>query len=291
MKKHSLSYIALVLIAAVCVLALTSCGNADIPRQENTTETAAPTPTQAVYTEAPDDPAVTPPAPDTTAAPVCTPEPAQTASPEPEPLPPAGPDLTAQEKIDDSFFNDAAFFGNSLVDGLHLFGGLEYGSFYAATSASVVNVEITHNVERSGGNLTLFQALTEEAHGKIYILLGINEIGFEPDYFIELYSALLERIRQLEPEADIYIMSLTPVTQACSEKSSVFNMDRIKVYNEALHALAEKCGYYYLDLCEALAGEDGFLPQEDSTDGIHLKQSKYLQWADYLRTHYADTAA
>lgn len=197
-----------------------------------------------------------------------------------------GPDLTECEAVDDEFFADAAFMGNSLVDGLHRYGGLGEGSFFAATSASVVNVDTTRNCwMESGAKATLMAALTEKQYAKIYILLGINEIGFETDYFSQLYGAMLDRIIEAEPDADIYIMSLSPITEERSGYRDVFNMERVEIYNQALYALAQEKECYYVDLCQALAGEDGFLPEEESTDGIHLKPEKYPQWADYLRTH------
>ncbi len=222
---------------------------------------------------------------------------AATETPEPESVPVpeasaepeevyAGPELSGREPVGDDFFADAAFFGNSLVEGLRYFGGLEQGSFFAATSASVVNVDATLSTcLESGEEATLIGALTERQYGKIYILLGINEIGFEPDYFAELYGAMLERIRLSEPDADIYIMSLTPVTEKMSGESEFFNMERVVLYNEALFNLALEKQCYFVDLCQALAGDDGFLPEEESTDGIHLTREKYPQWAEYLRTH------
>lgn len=259
---------------------------------------SAPTPDAAESTAAVTaDPPELSPQPETVPAAVTEPDPAPAPSPPPEPeatpepesVPEdvyAGPDLAESEPVDDAFFADAAFIGNSLVDGLYLYGGLDRGSFYAATSASVVNVETTRNsLLESGDKGTLFEAMTEKDYEKIYILLGINEIGFEPDYFSRLYGGLLDRIRQAEPEADIYIMSLSPVTEKCSESSEVFNMERIDLYNEALYALAQEKECYYVDLCQALASEDGYLPEEDSTDGIHLIPEKYPDWAEYLRTH------
>jgi lysophospholipase L1-like esterase len=211
--------------------------------------------------------------------------------PEPEQVPEdayTGPDLAQREQVDDEFFADAAFFGNSLVDGLGHFGGLEYGDFYAATSASVVNVGLTQNSQLSNGNsATLLDALTEHSYGKIYILLGINEIGFEPDYFAQLYNAVLDTIAQAEPDADIYIMSLSPVTEERSDSGELFSMERIELYNQTLYRIAEEREYYYVDLCQALADEDGYLDSDCSTDGIHLKTGEYPRWADYLRTHYA----
>lgn len=281
------------------------------PRSEETPEPAptllpeeTPEPAPTFRPEETPEPAPTPrpeetPQPVPTPRPEETPEPASEPTPEPTPKPAprptpnpsestyTGPDLVECEPVGDEFFAGTAFFGNSLVDGLRYFGGLNTASFYAATSASVVNVEVTLNSElESGEECTLFDALTEKNYGKIYILLGINEISFEPDYFCWLYGGLLDRIRVYEPSADIYIMSLSPVTEKCSQESEFFNMERITAYNSALYDLAREKECYYVDLCQALAGEDGYLPEEVSTeDGIHLIREEYPHWSEYLRTH------
>ena len=43
------------------------------------------------------------------------------------------------------------------------------------------------------------------------------------------------------------------------------------------------------NLVEALGGPDGYLPSDGSSDGVHLSAGKYLEWCDYLRTHYVPT--
>lgn len=199
-----------------------------------------------------------------------------------------GPDLAARQKVSDDFFDDAVFFGNSLVNGLELYGKMEGGDFCCATSASVISVTSTLNATLKNGGLgTLLDKMLEKEYGKIYILLGINEIGFNTEYFTEIYGEMLQRIKDAQPEAKIYIMSLTPVTKAKSDAGAPFTMDRIREYNAALYKLAEEYECYYVDLVEALADETGYLPASDSTDGVHFVVSKYPVWADYLRTHYA----
>ena len=244
--------------------------------------TIAPAPTiTAAGTDVPvvtEPPAVTdaPPAPppaEVTDSPVVTFVPPPVETPEP---PPSA----------DADFADAAFLGNSLVDGLRRFGGLEQGEFFAMESASVINIGKSKTTFLSdGGEATLLEALCEGEYGKVYVLLGINEISFAPEYFAQLYGGVLDAVIAGEPGAEIYVMSLTPVTKAKNDEGSYFTMEAVGAYNDALRALAEERGFHYIDLVDALAGEDGFLPEEDSTDGIHLTREAYPVWAEYLRTH------
>ena len=50
--------------------------------------------------------------------------------------------------------------------------------------------------------------------------------------------------------------------------------------------MAADQGYTYLNLYGALVGEDGWLPADQATDGIHFKAGKYREWAEFLRTHF-----
>ena len=199
----------------------------------------------------------------------------------------SGPDLTVQEEMDDSFFENAAILGNSLVDGLMLYSNLKTMKYFSGTSVSVVSATMTKSrTLKNGSSGTLVQALCQEQHDKIYIELGINEIGGDLDYFIRVYGNMLDTIRAAEPDADIYILSILPVTKGRSDSSPAFNMPRVNMYNEALYTLAEEKQCYYMDLCSALEGDDGYLPSDWSFDGVHLHAQYYSVWENCMRTMY-----
>ena len=97
---------------------------------------------------------------------------------------------------------------------------------------------------------------------------------------------MLDNIVSKQPDAEIYIMGITPVSKHKSTTDSTFTMDRVKLYNEALHKLAGENNCWYVDLCEGLAGSDGYLPADVTSDGVHFNASHYKVWLDYLKTHY-----
>ena len=196
-------------------------------------------------------------------------------------------DVPLAERVEDDFFSDAAIIGNSLIDGLRLYSGLTTCDYYAVTSLSVFNISSVKGIKLNNGEMgTVYQAVAQKTYGKIYILLGINEIGYDTNTFRATYADMLDRIAGLQPDADVYIMSLTPVSANKSSTSTVFTMPRIKEYNSALYSLAGEKGCYYIDLIEALADETGYLPSSATWDGVHLNAGYYKVWADYLRTHY-----
>ena len=259
LRSKNRIWIALILAA----LLLSACGAQSAP---------APTPT---------------PAP----TPAPTPEPTPEPTPAPTPAPTEAPVWTAPpepfSRVDDSFFADAAFLGNSLMDGLRLFGGLRYGDFYSGTSASVISVNTVRDARSGGGApCTRMEALLEKQYNKIYVLFGINELGFNVDSFAAIYSELLAQIAAGEPNASICVLSLTPITRARDAEDDIFTRARVMEFNAAIADMAQREGYFYLDLYSALADEEGWLPEAQATDGIHFKPSKYVEWADFLREHY-----
>ena len=212
----------------------------------------------------------------------------EATAPSPSPLAEVtGPDVPEREAVTDDYFTDAAFMGNSLMDGFRLFSGLTTCDYYAATSMTVVGADSKACITLDNGNSgTLVDGLTQKPYGKIYILLGINEIGYDVNTFIDLYGKMLDTIIAAQPDCNIYIMGLTPVSAAKSSSSETFNMTHINEYNTALHQLAADKGCYYLDLVSALAGPDGFLPADQTTDGVHFSAAVYKAWLNYVKTHY-----
>lgn len=186
------------------------------------------------------------------------------------------PDLTEQTAANDDYFKDAAILGNSLVEGLKMYSKLTTISYYSGTSMSVTSA-----------SKSALPGMLAKKYSKIYIELGINEIGENVDTFISDYGAMIDKIKAAEPDAKIYIMAILPVSQAKSTSGGSYTIERVKEYNTALYDLAKAKECYYLDDFAALVGSDGYLPADQTWDGVHLTADTYAVWENYIRTHYA----
>ena len=186
---------------------------------------------------------------------------------------PPYPALREGERMGDDFFSDAAMVGNSLVDGMMLCAGIPM-SYYGKTSGTVRMNRVSEMLQRQ--------------YGKVYIQLGINDIGGAKSAFIDGYRDIIDRIRTALPEADVYVMAITPVTKARSSEGT-FTMAKIREFNSALYDLAEEMQCWYIDCCEPLCDAEGYLPTKyGGWDGSpHLDASGYVAWAEVIRTHYA----
>ena len=184
------------------------------------------------------------------------------------------PELEEQSPAEDGFFADAAMLGNSLVDGMMLYSGLRM-DYYGGTGLTVYKNKA--------------DTLLQKRYGKIYIEFGINEVGASIDSFINAYRKIVEKIRTQQPDAQVYLMAITPVTKAKND-AGTFTMKTIGAFNEAIYALAEETGCWYLDTCGGLCDDSGYLPAAYAGwDGSpHLEAAGYKAWADLIRRYYAE---
>lgn len=189
--------------------------------------------------------------------------------------------------VDDRYFDDVVFVGDSRTQGLQLYSGLKNGRFLCAVGATAESVfsKETETTEW-GGKVPILDALASMDCGKVYIMLGINELGWpNSDTFRQQYSKMIDRIRQDHPDIVVVIESLLPVSALQEAKGSYVNNERIVQYNEILMELAEEKDCPYLNVAEAVQDENGCLQAAWNFDGVHLNPAGCTAWRTYLETH------
>lgn len=191
------------------------------------------------------------------------------------------------EAVEDTYFEDAVFLGDSRTEGFRLYSGLKTGTYLCGVGATVESV-FTKKVWPAEGKekVPLLDALAETGCGKVYLMLGINELGWsKEETFHDQYAKVIDRIREDHPDAEIILQTILPVSAKQDAKGSYVSNERIGVYNGVIRALAEEKDCALVDVAEALAGEDGCLPQNLNFDGVHLNPAGCRIWLEYLRTH------
>lgn len=273
----------------------------------------APTLTRALQSSpepspAPSAPAVTPVAPS-----IATPPPnAQSAVPvlpeetaPAESAPPADEttgsyDYTqpapASETAALSYFSDALFIGDSRTEGLQLYSGIsdvDGVSFFCYKGITVFDVMQDNPkklISLDGQKYSIVDALTKESgkYRKVYLSLGVNELGYYDDQgFHDKFAALIDHVRETQPDAVIYLQTLVPVNPELCAKNwpSYVNNEKVYTYNEIFHTLAAEKEVVLLDVASALSNGDGILARENTVDGVHFTKDWYKTWLTYLRNH------
>lgn len=195
---------------------------------------------------------------------------------------------------DISYFDDALFIGDSRTVGLRDYSNLKNSVFYAKISSTIyeimddpmIDVDPSERTYYGNTTISIRQALAKRRFGKIYIMVGINELGTgTADTYFEQFQTVVNDIRTLQPDAIIYVESIMHVTTEKSDQDPIYNNKNIDVRNEKIKLLADNQSVFYLDLNEELDDATHGLNPSYTFDSVHLKASQYTLWEDYLLSH------
>ena len=186
--------------------------------------------------------------------------------------------------VDATYFSDALFIGDSRTVGLCEYGSLKgNAAFLAKESVNVYNVldQELRYTDHDGETWDAYveEILSENKYGKVYVALGVNELGIGTTYmYYEKYREILSMIREYQPDALIYIQGIMHVSYDKSSTDSCRNNTVIAQRNMAISTLANGRDIFYIDMNPYVCDEDGDLYEDMSGDGIHLKASAYEYW-------------
>ena len=191
--------------------------------------------------------------------------------------------------VEDDYFSDAVFIGDSRTVGMYEYGGLEdISTFYASTGLTVYKLFSAEIVSLPGQKkkITVEEALQQNSFAKIYLMIGINEMGTGTvDTFTEKYKEVLQHLQELQPDAIIYIQGIMKVTTERSNQGDYINNEGIDARNLELEKLADNQKIFYLDVNPLVCDETGGMVPDYTFDGVHLK-AKYIEiWKNFLKEH------
>ncbi|MCM1154367.1 MAG: GDSL-type esterase/lipase family protein [Roseburia sp.] len=190
-------------------------------------------------------------------------------------------------KVEDAYFDDALFLGDSRTMGISDYAGLE-ADFYCENGMTVYKLLEGKGVtyQKTGEKFDFTQIMQKKQYGKIYMMLGMNELGYgNTEYFLEHYQLVLEQIRQWQPQAIIFLMANLHVSREKNNLETEFNNININAKNAAIATLANGTDIFYLDSNPMFTDEEGLLKDDLTFDGVHLYANNYAQWKEFIAEH------
>ena len=186
-----------------------------------------------------------------------------------------------------TFDSSVAFIGDSRTQGFIMYNGLSKVQDYSYIGLMVDTAVSKKIVKTSNGEkITLLQDMKNKDIKSVYIMLGVNELGWSyPQVFKLKYGELVDEIKKVKPNCHIYLQSILPVTKSKDQSDKIFNNTNITKFNQLVQEVAKEKNITYLDVQSALKDENGYLPEEASTDGIHINKKYCEKWLEYLKNN------
>lgn len=192
------------------------------------------------------------------------------------------------QKVKNDYFDDAVFIGDSRIVGMYDYSGLTNATFFSKTGLTIYNLLDEKFVEdpKTGKDVTVSDMLQNYQYGKIYLMVGINELGTGgTERFKEAYKDVLDKMRKWQPDAVIYVQSIMGVSPKKDRTDDVFNNTNIRDKNCAIAKLTDGIHIFYLNIQEIYEDENHALKQDLTFDDVHLYAQYYDKWVKYLKNH------
>jgi lysophospholipase L1-like esterase len=138
----------------------------------------------------------------------------------------------------------------------------------------------------SYGILKRLKDITDRNPSKVFILLGINDIGKDiPEVVImDNYLKIVKEIHTKCPQTQIFVQSVLPVNPTMQHFPQHYDKEEhVLVLNKLLSSNAAAGNYTFVDIFHLFVDAEGRLNSGYSYEGLHLKPPAYVIWVDYLK--------
>lgn len=186
--------------------------------------------------------------------------------------------------VDRSYWDNTLFIGDSRTVGLAEYADLGSADVFAYSGMSVYKVFEKELSVNGSEKQTLENLLLHRQYDKIYIMMGINELGYYFEPTIERYQNMVDYIQKLQPNAIIFLEANLHVTQEKSSSDKIYNNAGINRINQAISDMADGCAKFYVDVNTLFDDGQGNLDASYTADDSHVLGKYYAAWADWLLT-------
>ena len=189
--------------------------------------------------------------------------------------------------VDDSYFEDVCFIGDSRTKGLLEYSILPkwHGYYKVGSTAAAACVEREYTID--GEYYTNILNIIESVdYDVFYVGYGTNELGYgDAAKFIEELKVVIDKIKECHPNAIIYVENVLPMGSYYSEHNSSFSNSRALTYNEALKRMCQEYGdLIYLDIASCMRDpETGAAINEYIGDGLHYTPDGCKEIMKFIR--------
>ena len=130
------------------------------------------------------------------------------------------------------------------------------------------------------GVLRRLALVTDRRPGKVFVMIGTNDIGkgvHSVDEIVVNIATIVDQIRTDSPTTEIYLQSVLPRVRR--------RADQVNGVNRGVEALARDGGATWIDLRPIFDQGDGAMNLDLAPDALHPNREGNRRWAEFLAPH------
>ena len=134
------------------------------------------------------------------------------------------------------------------------------------------------------GVLRRLALVTDRRPGKVFLMIGTNDIGkgvHSPDEIVNNIATIVDQIRADSPTTEIYLQSVLPRLRR--------RADQVRSVNRGIETVAQDRGATWIDLRPIFDLGDGGMNLRLAPDALHPNVEGNRRWAEFLAPFVSDT--
>lgn len=179
-------------------------------------------------------------------------------------------------------FGNVLFIGDSRTVGLKDYADLGAADVFAENGLNIFRLFKDAVNVPGKGQVTLENLLLSNQYDKIYVMLGINEIGYNLDKVIEKFGHAMDKLQNYQPNTTIYIQANLMIQKSRSDRDSIYNNTNMRYLNDHMAAFADGVKRIFIDANPLFGDGAGNLAPQYASDDFHLIGVYYTVWADWI---------
>lgn len=198
--------------------------------------------------------------------------------------------------VTDEYLDTCIFIGDSISEGFSGYYYLDDANVLAQKGLRPDSLSTETISNPVYGDVLAIDGIIQSGFKNIYIMLGSNGVGWrDNEIMVDGYRDFVKEIQSKIEDANIYIVSVPPVTSKKEDTNEYATVEDGLVYNSTIDELnelylnlANELNVHYLDINSYLKDDTGKLPYDSSTDGMHFDGATYRKVLDYVCSHIAE---
>ena len=176
--------------------------------------------------------------------------------------------IAKEEFTKSDFYSTSVFFGDSIVNGIEYYNHL--GPDKVVSDVNVTTDKATKYIS----DVVMYNP------SKVFVMIGINDLNYgtrSTETIVSNYKALVSELHTKLPSAEIYIVSVLPITKAYESKTTVYIKNTaIDSLNTQLKTMVENVdSVSFVDIAPSFKDSAGYLDSNATSNGLNLTNAYY----------------